>query len=124
MDNSFAHIFDFISSSAKDTQFLVHASYYEIYNEEYRDLLIKVSQAEGKRGPREPRNKCLCQKPLSLQCLQRVRASQTKNLGRKQRAVASTNNEYPLVEATHHLYSYNWNDHAVERPSEGLSSHW
>ena len=41
MDNSFAHIFDFISSSAKDTQFLVHASYYEIYNEEIRDLLIK-----------------------------------------------------------------------------------
>ena len=107
MDNSFAHIFDFISSSAKDTQFLVHASYYEIYNEEYRDLLIKVSQAEGKRGPREPRNKCLCQKPLSLQCLQRVRASQVENFGRKTTSSCLYQHEYPLVEVTHHLYSYN-----------------
>ena len=38
--NSFQHIFDFVSS-AKDQQFLVRASYLEIYNEEIRDLLSK-----------------------------------------------------------------------------------
>ena len=38
--NSFTHIFDFVSS-APDKQFLVRASYLEIYNEEIRDLLSK-----------------------------------------------------------------------------------
>ena len=38
--NSFQHIFDAISS-AGDKQFLVRASYLEIYNEEIRDLLSK-----------------------------------------------------------------------------------
>lgn len=38
--NSFQHIFDYVSS-AKDQQFLVRASYLEIYNEEIRDLLSK-----------------------------------------------------------------------------------
>ena len=38
--NSFTHIFDFVSS-ASDQQFLVRASYLEIYNEEIRDLLSK-----------------------------------------------------------------------------------
>ncbi|KAF1763540.1 hypothetical protein GCK72_011806 [Caenorhabditis remanei] len=39
--NSFAHIFDHISKSQHDTQFLVRVSYLEIYNEEIRDLLSK-----------------------------------------------------------------------------------
>ena len=38
--NSFQHIFDHISG-ASDFQFLVRASYLEIYNEEIRDLLSK-----------------------------------------------------------------------------------
>ena len=38
--NSFQHIFDYVSN-AKDQQFLVRASYLEIYNEEIRDLLSK-----------------------------------------------------------------------------------
>jgi len=38
--NSFQHIFDYVSS-ARDQQFLVRASYLEIYNEEIRDLLSK-----------------------------------------------------------------------------------
>jgi len=38
--NSFVHIFDYVSS-ASDQQFLVRASYLEIYNEEIRDLLSK-----------------------------------------------------------------------------------
>lgn len=38
--NSFQHIFDHISN-ASNFQFLVRASYLEIYNEEIRDLLSK-----------------------------------------------------------------------------------
>ena len=40
LNHCFAHIFGFIAKSANDTQFLVRASYYEIYNEEIRDLLV------------------------------------------------------------------------------------
>lgn len=38
--NSFQHIFEFVSS-AQNQQFLVRASYLEIYNEEIRDLISK-----------------------------------------------------------------------------------
>ena len=38
--NAFRHVFDFIDSSS-DTEFLVRASFLEIYNEEIRDLLSK-----------------------------------------------------------------------------------
>lgn len=38
--NSFQHIFDYVGSSS-DKQYLVRASYLEIYNEEIRDLLSK-----------------------------------------------------------------------------------
>lgn len=39
--NSFQHIFEYVNS-AKDQQFLIRASYLEIYNEEIRDLLSKT----------------------------------------------------------------------------------
>ena len=39
--NSFQHIFDYVSSADKSKQFLVRASYLEIYNEDIRDLLSK-----------------------------------------------------------------------------------
>lgn len=42
MPNSFHHIFNYVSGS-KSTQFLVRASYLEIYKEEIRDLLRKDS---------------------------------------------------------------------------------
>lgn len=38
--NSFQHIFDYVSAS-QNQQYLVRASYLEIYNEEVRDLLSK-----------------------------------------------------------------------------------
>ena len=38
--NSFQHIFEYVAG-ARDKQFLVRASYLEIYNEEIRDLLSK-----------------------------------------------------------------------------------
>ncbi|XP_066908565.1 kinesin-like protein KIF3A isoform X2 [Halyomorpha halys] len=37
--NSFAHLFGQIAKSSEETKFLVRVSYYEIYNEEVRDLL-------------------------------------------------------------------------------------
>lgn len=40
--NSFVHIFEKIATDSSKT-FLVRASYLEIYNEEIRDLLGKVS---------------------------------------------------------------------------------
>ena len=38
--NSFQHIFEYVSN-AESVQFLVRASYLEIYNEDLRDLLSK-----------------------------------------------------------------------------------
>ena len=38
---TFEHIFQSIQSAKKDTQFLVRASYLELYNEEIVDLLSK-----------------------------------------------------------------------------------
>ncbi|RWS13830.1 kinesin-like protein kif3a, partial [Dinothrombium tinctorium] len=42
LSHCFAHIFGFIAKSANDTQFLVRASYYEIYNEDIFDLLVRI----------------------------------------------------------------------------------
>ncbi|KAE8743646.1 hypothetical protein FOCC_FOCC010790 [Frankliniella occidentalis] len=43
--NSFIHIFSHIAQAKEDTKFLVRVSYYEIYNEEVRDLLGKDQRA-------------------------------------------------------------------------------
>ncbi|XP_073969867.1 kinesin-like protein 64D [Rhodnius prolixus] len=44
--NSFAHLFGQIAKSTGDTKFLVRVSYYEIYNEEVRDLLNTQSNVK------------------------------------------------------------------------------
>uniref|UniRef100_A0A0A9YFR5 Kinesin-like protein n=1 Tax=Lygus hesperus TaxID=30085 RepID=A0A0A9YFR5_LYGHE len=44
--NSFAHLFGRIAKASEETKFLVRVSYYEIYNEEVRDLL-NSSQTSG-----------------------------------------------------------------------------
>ncbi|KAK9498601.1 hypothetical protein O3M35_003196 [Rhynocoris fuscipes] len=44
--NSFAHLFGQIAKSTGDTKFLVRVSYYEIYNEEVRDLLNSQSNVK------------------------------------------------------------------------------
>ncbi|KAF6212338.1 hypothetical protein GE061_012860, partial [Apolygus lucorum] len=44
--NSFAHLFGRIAKASEETKFLVRVSYYEIYNEEVRDLLSS-SQTSG-----------------------------------------------------------------------------
>lgn len=47
MPNSFHHIFSYVNGS-KLTQFLIRASYLEIYKEEIRDLLRKDSEKQLK----------------------------------------------------------------------------
>ena len=44
LSHSFRHVFDHISQAGNYTKFLVRASYYEIYNEDIRDLLNKNHQ--------------------------------------------------------------------------------
>ena len=39
--NSFQHIFDVVALATQSQQYLIRASYLEIYNEEIRDLLSK-----------------------------------------------------------------------------------
>nr|XP_046911042.1 LOW QUALITY PROTEIN: kinesin-like protein KIF3A [Dermatophagoides farinae] len=53
MQHSFEHIFDHISRSKNNQKFLVRASYYEIYNEEIRDLLAGNKKTNnGKKNER------------------------------------------------------------------------
>uniref|UniRef100_A0A1B6CIN5 Kinesin-like protein n=1 Tax=Clastoptera arizonana TaxID=38151 RepID=A0A1B6CIN5_9HEMI len=50
--NSFAHIFGHIAKANEDTKFLVRVQYFEIYNEEIRDLLTNnSSKLEVKERP-------------------------------------------------------------------------
>ena len=42
--NTFEHIFDHIALNSANDRYLVHASYFEIYNEEIRDLLAAKAQ--------------------------------------------------------------------------------
>ena len=44
MPRAFEHIFKIIQSNSADKQFLVRASYLELYNEEIRDLFSKNSK--------------------------------------------------------------------------------
>ena len=90
MDNCFDHVFDFISASGKDMQFLVRVSYYEIYNEEIKDLLKKrtgKSLELRESGPNSVYVKNLsCYVVNNVTDLQKLKA-----VGQKQRAIASTN---------------------------------
>ena len=91
MENCFNHIFDFISRSEKDTQFLVRASYYEIYNEDIRDLLKKSTSSKGLELKESGHNSVYV-KNLSCYVVNNVgELLKLKLLGEKQRAVASTN---------------------------------
>lgn len=40
LERAFGRVFSRIDKSSKDIKFLVRASYFEIYNEEIRDLLV------------------------------------------------------------------------------------
>ncbi|CAG2118482.1 unnamed protein product, partial [Medioppia subpectinata] len=90
LSKSFEQIFDHISKSGNDTKFLVRASFYEIYNEEIRDLL---SKSHSKVLELKESTQCgvyvkdlLCYVVNSVADLDKLR-----KVGEKQRAVASTN---------------------------------
>ena len=95
MDHCFNHVFDFIATSKKDTQFLVRASYYEIYNEDIRDLLKKPSKGSSKSLELKESgqgNNSVYVKNLSCYVVNNVSELQKlKVLGERNRSVASTN---------------------------------
>ncbi|XP_053200474.1 kinesin-like protein KIF3A [Panonychus citri] len=89
LSHSFAHIFNFIASSGRDTQFLVRASYYEIYNEEIRDLLNKNNKTLELK---ESAQSGVYVKDLSCFVVNNVNElEKLLEKGNKQRAIASTN---------------------------------
>ena len=90
MDACFDHVFDFISASGKDTQFLVRVSYYEIYNEDIRDLLKKRTGKSLQLKESGPNSVYV--KNLSCYVVNNVSELQKlKLVGERQRAIASTN---------------------------------
>lgn len=48
--NAFAHIFGHIAKAEGDEKFLVRVSYFEIYKEKIRDLLVRKADREINHG--------------------------------------------------------------------------
>lgn len=90
MDHSFQTIFDHISSSCADHQFLVRASFYEIYNEDIRDLLV-VKKNQKSLELKESADGNVIIKDLSNFVVNNVAdLKRLKQAGDKQRALGST----------------------------------
>ncbi|CAH8491011.1 unnamed protein product [Heterobilharzia americana] len=89
MPNSFDHIFDHISRS-KDAQYLVRASYLEIYKEEIRDLLHR-DQSKHLEIKEKP-DSGIYVKDLSSVLTKNISEIQkVMNIGYQNRAVGATN---------------------------------
>jgi len=87
--NSFAHIFGQIAKAHEDVKFLVRVSYYEIYNEEIRDLLSK--SAYNKLEVRERPDVGVYIKDLSTFIVNNADdMERIMNLGNKNRVVGAT----------------------------------
>lgn len=88
--SSFAHIFSLIQDSNKQARFLIRASYYELYNEEIRDLLV-VNSAKSLEL-RESKERGVYIKDLSSYLVNNLQElEKLKRIGDKQRSTASTN---------------------------------
>jgi hypothetical protein len=86
--NSFEHIFSHIKSCGSGTQFLVRASYLEIYNEDIRDLL---NPKAGKLDVKERSDRGVYVKDLSTFVIKDVdEAYKLMNIGNKNRSVGAT----------------------------------
>jgi hypothetical protein len=85
---AFDHIFGYIKNAGQKTQFLVRASYLEIYNEEIRDLLnLKKKKLEIKEKP----DVGVYVKDLSTFVVQNVEEmDQLMSIGNKNRSVGFT----------------------------------
>lgn len=96
MERSFSHIFDHISKSATDHKFLVRASFYEIYNEDIRDLLVmgkglNVNQRMKSLKLKETKDGAVVIKDLSHFVVNNVEdLKRLKAAGDKQRAFGVT----------------------------------
>uniref|UniRef100_A0A1B6G5L7 Kinesin-like protein n=1 Tax=Cuerna arida TaxID=1464854 RepID=A0A1B6G5L7_9HEMI len=86
--NSFAHIFGHIAKASEETKFLVRVSYFEIYNEDIRDLLTKNS---AKLEVKERPDVGVFVKDLSTYIVNNADdMDRIMTLGNKNRVVAST----------------------------------
>lgn len=88
--NSFAQIFGHIAKAQGETQFLVRVSYYEIYNEEVRDLLGKDQHV--RHEVKERPDIGVYVKDLSMFVVKNAdEMDQVMTLGNKNRSVGATN---------------------------------
>lgn len=90
MPRSFEDIFKQIQSDSEQTQFLIRASYLEIYQEEIRDLLSK--NPKNKLDLHEKTDSGVYVKDLSFFAVKSVaEINDVLKIGLKNRAVGSTN---------------------------------
>lgn len=94
--NAFDHIFTHISRSQSDKQYLVRASYLEIYREEIRDLLDpNHGNTRGLELRESPENRVYVQDLTSCVCKSIKEIEEVMNVGNQARAVGTTDmNEY------------------------------
>ncbi|XP_077566642.1 kinesin-like protein KIF3C [Stigmatopora nigra] len=94
--NAFDHIFTHISRSQSDKQYLVRASYLEIYREEIRDLLDpNHANARGLELRESPETGVYVPDLTSCVCKSIKEIEEVMNVGNQARAVACTEmNEY------------------------------
>ena len=90
MPRSFEDIFKKIEGDSEQTQFLIRASYLEIYNEEIRDLLSK--NPKNKLDLHEKTDSGVYVKDLSYFAVKSVKEiDEVLKIGMKNRSVGSTN---------------------------------
>uniref|UniRef100_A0A1A8PVT9 Kinesin-like protein n=1 Tax=Nothobranchius rachovii TaxID=451742 RepID=A0A1A8PVT9_9TELE len=89
--NAFDHIFTHISRSQSDKQYLVRASYLEIYREEIRDLLDpNHGSARGLELRESPETGVYVQDLTSCVCKSLKEIEEVMNVGNQARAVGAT----------------------------------
>lgn len=90
--STFKHLFTLIQDSDNQARFLIRASYYELYNENIRDLLVSTNQTGNKALElRESKSRGVYIKDLTTYLVNNLaELEKLKRLGDKQRVVAST----------------------------------
>ncbi|KAM6915456.1 kinesin-like protein KIF3C, partial [Xenentodon cancila] len=89
--NAFDHVFTHISRSQSDRQYLVRASYLEIYREEIRDLLDpNHGNAKGLELRESPETGMYVQDLTSCVCKSIKEIEEVMNVGNQARAVGAT----------------------------------
>ncbi|KAM7538429.1 hypothetical protein Aperf_G00000067747 [Anoplocephala perfoliata] len=88
--NSFAHIFGQIAKASAKSTFLVHVSYFEVYNEDVRDLLVKTRKTKLEIKERPDCGVCVCNLS-SVMVHSPDEMERLLNLGSRNRSTAATN---------------------------------